>query len=215
HDCVLVVEDSWNHVVVYDSNVTVLLKNKFKFLKQKLKAWSWQKKSIRENDCRVLQDKLLEIDLRLDKGEDLHDDVSNCANVFRSIGEIDHKNSIDLAQKAKIKWAIEGDENSKKFHGIVNKKQRQLAIKDWTRVPIEGNFPRFLGPGLSSDLEGKVTNDKIKNAVWDCGSDKSSRPDGFTFEFFKKFWLSKEVNGLVLMLACLSGCFIVSSLPLV
>nr|GEX23058.1 RNA-directed DNA polymerase, eukaryota, reverse transcriptase zinc-binding domain protein [Tanacetum cinerariifolium] len=47
-----------------------------------------------------------------------------------SIREINHKKSIDLVQKAKIKWAIEGD----------------------------------------------------------CGSDKSPGPDGFTFEFFKKFW---------------------------
>ncbi|GJX59710.1 RNA-directed DNA polymerase, eukaryota, reverse transcriptase zinc-binding domain protein [Tanacetum coccineum] len=117
HDCVLVVEYSWNHVAVYDSNVMVLLKNKFKFLKQKLKAWSWQKKSIGENDCRVLQDKLLEIDLHLDKGGDLHDDVPNCANVFCSIGEIDHKNSIDLA----------------------------FAAADWTRVPIEGNFLSLIG----------------------------------------------------------------------
>nr|GEV78255.1 transposon TX1 uncharacterized [Tanacetum cinerariifolium] len=33
-----------------------------------------------------------------------------------------------------------------------------------------------------------VSNEEIKRAVWDCGSDKSPGPDGITFEFFKKFW---------------------------
>ena len=32
-------------------------------------------------------------------------------------------------QKAKVKWAIEGDENSKYFHGIINKKRHQMAIR--------------------------------------------------------------------------------------
>ncbi|GJZ32711.1 hypothetical protein Tco_0578147 [Tanacetum coccineum] len=35
----------------------------------------------------------------------------------------------DLAQKAKVKWVIEGDENFKFFHGIVNKKRQQMAIR--------------------------------------------------------------------------------------
>nr|GEW09093.1 RNA-directed DNA polymerase, eukaryota [Tanacetum cinerariifolium] len=35
----------------------------------------------------------------------------------------------DLVQKAKVKWAIEGDENLKYFHGIINKKRHQMAIR--------------------------------------------------------------------------------------
>nr|GFD20597.1 RNA-directed DNA polymerase, eukaryota, reverse transcriptase zinc-binding domain protein [Tanacetum cinerariifolium] len=107
--------------------------------------------------------------LRLDKGNGLPDDLTKRANLFRNLKDIDHKDSIDLAQKAKIKWAVEGDENSKKIHGIVNKKRRHLVIKVF-------------------DLEDMVSNEEIKRAVWDCGSDKSPGPDRFTFEFFKKFW---------------------------
>nr|GEZ36499.1 RNA-directed DNA polymerase, eukaryota [Tanacetum cinerariifolium] len=99
----------------------------------------------------------------------LPDDLTKRANLFCDLKDIDHKDSIDLAQKAKIKWAVEGNENSKFFHGIVNKKRRHLAIKVFV-------------------LEDMVSNKEIKRAVWDCGSDKSQGPDGFTFEFFKKFW---------------------------
>ncbi|GJW16021.1 hypothetical protein Tco_0020154 [Tanacetum coccineum] len=51
--------------------------------------------------------------------------------------------SLDLAQKSKVRWAIEGDENSKYFHGIINKKRSQLAIRgvlidgDWIDEPCK------------------------------------------------------------------------------
>ncbi|GJU00257.1 putative reverse transcriptase domain-containing protein [Tanacetum coccineum] len=35
----------------------------------------------------------------------------------------------DNLQKSKLKWAVEGDENSKFFHGIINKRRSQLAIR--------------------------------------------------------------------------------------
>nr|GEY48313.1 zinc finger, CCHC-type, retrotransposon Gag domain protein [Tanacetum cinerariifolium] len=38
------------------------------------------------------------------------------------------------------------------------------------------------------DLERSVTRDEIRRAVWSCGDNKSLGPDGFTFEFFKKYW---------------------------
>ncbi|GJT40504.1 RNA-directed DNA polymerase, eukaryota, partial [Tanacetum coccineum] len=37
-------------------------------------------------------------------------------------------------------------------------------------------------------LESPVSNEEIRRAVWACGDNKSPRPDGFTFEFFCKFW---------------------------
>nr|GEX52683.1 RNA-directed DNA polymerase, eukaryota, reverse transcriptase zinc-binding domain protein [Tanacetum cinerariifolium] len=40
---------------------------------------------------------------------------------------------------------------------------------------------------------------EIRDTVWDCGSDKSPGPDGFTFAFYKKFWdtIKKDVVGFV------------------
>ncbi|GKA71899.1 RNA-directed DNA polymerase, eukaryota, reverse transcriptase zinc-binding domain protein [Tanacetum coccineum] len=37
-------------------------------------------------------------------------------------------------------------------------------------------------------LDSTVSVSEIKSAIWDCGSDKSPGPDGFTFAFYKEFW---------------------------
>ena len=49
---------------------------------------------------------------------------------------------MEAAQKAKIRWAIEGDENSKYYHDILNKKKRNqsticgiLVDGIWTVTP--------------------------------------------------------------------------------
>nr|GFD35650.1 RNA-directed DNA polymerase, eukaryota, reverse transcriptase zinc-binding domain protein [Tanacetum cinerariifolium] len=39
----------------------------------------------------------------------------------------------------------------------------------------------------ADDLERGVSRDEIKRAVWNCGDNKSPGPDGFNFEFFKKY----------------------------
>ncbi|GJT89291.1 RNA-directed DNA polymerase, eukaryota, reverse transcriptase zinc-binding domain protein [Tanacetum coccineum] len=41
----------------------------------------------------------------------------------------------------------------------------------------------------ASEVGTRVTRkEELKQAVWDCGTDKSPGPDGFTFGFFRKFW---------------------------
>ncbi|GKF96247.1 RNA-directed DNA polymerase, eukaryota, partial [Tanacetum coccineum] len=56
------------------------------------------------------------------------------------------------------------------------------------RCRLDFRFPKCLSPDQVSDLEKPVSNDEIRCAVWNCGHDKSPGPDGFTFDFFRKFW---------------------------
>nr|GEY38799.1 RNA-directed DNA polymerase, eukaryota, reverse transcriptase zinc-binding domain protein [Tanacetum cinerariifolium] len=89
--------------------------------------------------------------------------------------------SQDAAQKSKIKWAIEGDENSKFFHGIINKKRSYLSIRG---VFVDGIW--CTDPVV--DMDSNVSWNEIRRAVWDCGDNKSPGPDGYSFEFFRKYW---------------------------
>ncbi|GJU97398.1 RNA-directed DNA polymerase, eukaryota [Tanacetum coccineum] len=195
----------------------ITLKNKLKNLKTRLKAWNRDKRLTHNQERKHLQESLSALMLS-PRQYGFPDDIHNRAKFAKDLGDLNKKDSIDLAQKAKVKWAIEGDENFKYFHGIVNKKRRSLAIKgilkdgewidnpnhvkaefyhhfssrfsqpEWARVPLVVNFPKRLSVDLASDLELEVSSDEIKKAVWDCGLDKSPGPDGFTFEFFKKHW---------------------------
>ncbi|GJR35231.1 hypothetical protein Tco_1210915 [Tanacetum coccineum] len=50
-------------------------------------------------------------------------------NLSRRDLEVNNIQASEIAQKAKIKWAIEGDENVKFFHGMLNKKRSQSNIR--------------------------------------------------------------------------------------
>ncbi|GJZ96376.1 RNA-directed DNA polymerase, eukaryota [Tanacetum coccineum] len=70
-----------------------------------------------------------EIDKVMDRGE--FDDATvfcrfELKHKLLNVTEMEEK---DRFQKSKVKWAVEGDENSKFFHGIINKRRSQLAIR--------------------------------------------------------------------------------------
>nr|GFA09403.1 RNA-directed DNA polymerase, eukaryota [Tanacetum cinerariifolium] len=65
-----------------------------------------------------------------------------CA-LMGQLHDIKKKEAADSFQKSKVRWAIEGDENSSFFHGIINKKRSQLAIRGvfvdgvWQTDPVK------------------------------------------------------------------------------
>ncbi|GKD23269.1 hypothetical protein Tco_1224972, partial [Tanacetum coccineum] len=129
----------------------------------------------------TLKSDLADLDLIIDKGCGDVKIVNKRANVIISLQELENLQSLEVAQKSKIKWAIEGYENSMYYHGILNKKRN-------SRLQLDLNFPNTLQPDQIIDLECNVSKDEIKRAVWDCGTDKSPRPDGFTFDFCCRYW---------------------------
>ncbi|GJS10728.1 RNA-directed DNA polymerase, eukaryota [Tanacetum coccineum] len=56
------------------------------------------------------------------------------------------------------------------------------------RLKLNFQFPRKLLISQADDLEREVSREEIRRAVWNCGDNKSPGPDGYTFEFFKKYW---------------------------
>ncbi|GJW32310.1 RNA-directed DNA polymerase, eukaryota, reverse transcriptase zinc-binding domain protein [Tanacetum coccineum] len=147
---------------------------------------------------------LAELYAIIDKGEGNVEVVNKRMNVVKSLQELEKLQSLKAAQKAKIKWAIEGDENSKYYHGILNKKGINRILEAFwqkeARLHLDMNFPHNLTYDQQVDLEIDVSNEEIKKAVWDCGIDKSPGPDGFTFGFYRRFWnlIEKDVVNAVL-----------------
>ncbi|GJV27826.1 RNA-directed DNA polymerase, eukaryota, reverse transcriptase zinc-binding domain protein [Tanacetum coccineum] len=145
------------------------------------------------------------IDLMIDTGlgnEEVTSLRVECMNKLLNCNKLE---SMEVAQKAKVKWAIEGDENSRFFHGIINKKRNIRSIRGvmvdgkWIEDPksVKQEFLEQLVNGFANGV--KISNDGNKKAVWECGSDKAPGPDGFTFGFFRHFWylIDKEVQDAV------------------
>ncbi|GJU10293.1 RNA-directed DNA polymerase, eukaryota [Tanacetum coccineum] len=201
-----------------DSNAISKFMKKMKFLKDQIRVWVKDKKEYAYKQKKTLKEKLADIDLLLDKGKGDSDVINQRAVIFKSLQDIEKLDSKEVAQKVKIKWAIEGDENSKYYHGVLNKRRSQLTIRGilvdgtWidspslvkseflshftnrfnqpgtSRILLNMDFPNKLNLDQQIDLESDVTRDEIKRAVWDCGIDKSPGPDGFTFGFYRRYW---------------------------
>lgn len=125
---------------------------------------------------------------------------------------------LDMKQKAKTKWVVDGDENSKIFHCFVNhsKKKNRISglmingnwstsvkeIKDRTfrffQEKIKDNWishPKLVNSNIKSidmmdtiSLEAPFSLEEVKKAVYACGGDKAPGPDGLAFKFIKKYW---------------------------
>nr|GEY01904.1 hypothetical protein [Tanacetum cinerariifolium] len=172
---------------------------------------------------------------QLDGFDKLVEDISILPIELQEITSMD---SEEVAQKAKVCWAIEGYENTKYFHIIINNKRLQLAIRgvlvngDWIvepnavkseflnhfpsqfdrpdthRIYLADEFSNRISLEQQEDLERNVTIEEIKRAVWDCGTNKSPGPDGFTFEFFQRYWKFLENDIFAAVMEFLSSAFV-------
>ncbi|GJY51080.1 RNA-directed DNA polymerase, eukaryota [Tanacetum coccineum] len=212
------VKDSWEVPVVGESNAMIIFNKKLQSLKNNIKNWNKIRRQTSEARISQLRCEVKDIQNRVENGSASTDDIHTRVHLIKQLRDIEHVENLDLAQKAKVKWAIEGDENSSYFHSSINRKRRQAAIRGvikdgvWTVEPndVKAEFrdhfrSRFskdggvrptivsdsflkMSPNQITSLDAPFSREEIKREVWDCGSDKAPGPDGFTFGFFKRFW---------------------------
>ncbi|GJR92125.1 putative RNA-directed DNA polymerase, eukaryota, reverse transcriptase zinc-binding domain protein, partial [Tanacetum coccineum] len=117
--------------------------------------------------------RILEIDENIDKCIASNVEKQDRLVLLKECDDLTNLEDMDMVQKSRIKWDVEGDENSNFFHGMLKQKRNQQMVKDLQE---------------RNALEDNVSNEEIKAAVWDCGSQKVPGPDGFTFLFIKSYW---------------------------
>ncbi|GJR05390.1 RNA-directed DNA polymerase, eukaryota [Tanacetum coccineum] len=216
------VTDTWSVAPGDESNAMRNMMSKLRYLKGKIREWINDFKDKTKRAIGQYKEELQALDDAIDKGKGSDDIVNKRMEVLNSMQHFDKIQAMDIAQKAKIKWAIEGDENSRYYHGVLNKKRSQLSIRGimvdgvWTEKPnsvkleflqhfrrrfekptgkrayVDMNFPKSISIDQQMDLECDVSIEELKRAVSECGTDKSPGPDGFTFGFYRKFWTTIE-----------------------
>ena len=72
---------------------------------------------------------MLDWDLKAEQGGISEDDNIKREGWLSEIFQLEHMEKMDLFQKLCSKWVVEGDENTRYFHGIVNQRWRRNKIK--------------------------------------------------------------------------------------
>nr|KAJ0203637.1 hypothetical protein LSAT_V11C500259620 [Lactuca sativa] len=201
----------------YDTLDTILL-NKLKYLKLAIRNWRVNATRKENNEIETWKNRNAKLKLIAKSRVLTEAELEERSNIGVKIDEHARLVTLNLKQRAKLKWEAEGDENKRFFHNYVNNRNRKnhihgiMANGTWVTNPMdikkeavrffgnkfkEGwkNRSKFYNPGFrklsefdTNFLEGEFTINEIKKAVWACGSEKSPGPDGFTFKFVKKYW---------------------------
>lgn len=164
-----------------------------------------------------LNKKLLEWDEKAEDGCINQYDISKREEWIMDLLQIDRLRNEDMKQKCRIKWAVEGDENSCFFHSTLKNRYAKFTIKgmhingtwvespeDIKQVAMDHYAARFKEPIMHQPLlqshlfhklsitgalflESEFSLEEMKAAVWDCEHSKAHGPDGFNFNFIRPF----------------------------
>nr|GEV07216.1 RNA-directed DNA polymerase, eukaryota [Tanacetum cinerariifolium] len=162
------VMSTWNSIVLDDSNKMIRFKKKLQILKKEIRAWIAIYNRNQKGHIEEIKSKLKNIDKMVDQGMVTNDILLSIMDLMKQLHDVQSSNNRDVVQKAKVRWAIEGDENSKYFHAIINRKRAHLSVKgvlvdgDWVDDPIwefakgcNSSFvaliPKVLDPKVVSD----------------------------------------------------------------
>ncbi|GJW97147.1 RNA-directed DNA polymerase, eukaryota, partial [Tanacetum coccineum] len=139
------VEDSWNEIHVVDNNAYVRFMKKLKLLKERIKAWNSSYRELKNYRKNTLKTELTNLDSVLDRGEGIDMDVTRRSDDVRILQDIEKTEAMEVAQKDKIKWAVEGDENSKYYHGAIDL-EREVSKEEVKRAVWDCGIDKAPGP---------------------------------------------------------------------
>ncbi|KAJ0826227.1 putative RNA-directed DNA polymerase [Helianthus annuus] len=194
------------------------LTEKFANIRRALKEWrdNYSKKESEEVSCALEEVEKLESCLEVRDLSEEEDWV--LAENRKVILDAELRKCSEAKQRARVKWASEGDANTKFFHSLVNQRKASNNIpgliidgrweskptkvkkeimsffrnrfrEEWVDRPqVDCEGTRVLGEADKTSLTQRFSVEEIKAAVSECGSDKSPGPDGLNFGFIKKFW---------------------------
>lgn len=120
------VRTSWEQRGIRGSNA-VIFKEKLKRLKNEIKAWKLTLSDVGSVQLKVLQEKMNVWDKKAEVTElstaENEEFSAACFRYFKAATE----HALVLKQRSQIKWAVEGDENTAFYHGIVKGRMKRMG----------------------------------------------------------------------------------------
>ncbi|GJV20320.1 RNA-directed DNA polymerase, eukaryota, reverse transcriptase zinc-binding domain protein, partial [Tanacetum coccineum] len=153
------VKDSWEMPVAGELNAMIIFKKKLQSLKNNIKHWNNLRRQTSKAHKYQLRCEVEDIQTRVEDGSTSIDDIQKRVHLIKQIREIEHVENLDLAQKAKVKWAIEGYKNSSYFHSSINRKRRQAAIRGVIKDGVWMAEPNDIKAEFKDHFQSQVVND--------------------------------------------------------
>ncbi|XP_071727163.1 uncharacterized protein [Rutidosis leptorrhynchoides] len=212
-----IVEKAWS-MEVKGWRHDVIFREKLKNVKMELKKWFSTSQCKLKGEIEEPTKKVVDWELKAEVSN-LNDNDILAWKMDRDKLLQKEKNETEmLKQKARYKWDLESDENSKFFHSCIRKRQHKNNIQGvnangvWTTDPavikneahkhfanlFSGNkndglqLENWDGPRiekvLADKLEEEFSERETLEAIKSCGKNKSPGPDGFNLLFYINFW---------------------------
>lgn len=107
------------------NNPWVTLKNKLKLLKHEIKSW---RSTMLPNDVDLARNLMADWELKAESHDLGPEDSAAFQKARADYFQAAKFQALSLKQKSRVKWAVEGDENSSYFHGIVCGRLKKNSI---------------------------------------------------------------------------------------
>lgn len=111
-------------------NPDAYLAAKFQFLKNELKKWKARDHPKVMEELLKLKHSLHDLDIVAESKSLTESEIVERRLGFQRITELEKLAVLDLKQKARLRWTVDGDENTRFFHGYVNNKKSKNYIHD-------------------------------------------------------------------------------------
>ncbi|GKA93191.1 RNA-directed DNA polymerase, eukaryota, reverse transcriptase zinc-binding domain protein [Tanacetum coccineum] len=98
----------------------ICFKSRLQHLKSDIKQWRHNLKESESLATEELRKKIDYLDIKAETAFLTQDKIIARTHNIKALADLEHGKIMDLNQKAKIRWALEGDENSLFFHEIIN-----------------------------------------------------------------------------------------------
>ncbi|GJT43876.1 RNA-directed DNA polymerase, eukaryota [Tanacetum coccineum] len=162
-----IVSESWKNSPSGGTNAMKSLMYKLKHLKYDIREWNKHNMVSRKNMKTQYKKNLEAVDQILDSGQGVEEDIRVRSEIIRKLQNCDEIDSMEL-------WMVYGVESKKSVkREFLDHFSKRFCKPDDMRATLTMEFPNRLHPDQSRDLEMSVSNEEIKKAVWECGTDKA------------------------------------------